>query len=158
MSLPAEPPVPQLSLHDHSELYPSTAEELARLAALLQQAWPLLWREPGAAPSVLVTLGEIEVTLLDDAAIADVHADFLGDASPTDVITFHHGEILVSVETAVREAAARGEPAWRETTLYAIHGLLHLHGHTDAEPAARAHMHGVQDRLLEAVWPVRPTP
>ena len=157
MSFPEEPPVPQISLHDHSELFPATAEELARLAALLDEAWPLLWRDPGSAPSVLAALDDIEISLLDDAAIAAVHADFLGDASPTDVITFHHGEILVSVETAVREAAARGEPAWRETTLYAIHGLLHLHGHTDAEPAPRAHMHAVQDRLLEAVWPTRPT-
>lgn len=156
MKLPAEPPAVRISLHDHSKRFPATAEQLEHLAATLNQVWPLLWVEPGAAPSVLTTLSDIEVSLLDDAAIAAVHGDFLDDPSPTDVITFQHGEILVSMETAVREATARGHSPWRETALYAIHGLLHLHGHTDADPDPRSVMHAAQDRLLEAVWPADP--
>ena len=143
---------PRLSWHDHSPLHP----DLARLGEVVARALPLIWRHPGASPSVLSELEDVEISLLDDAAIATVHGDFLDDPTPTDVITFHHGEILVSVETAAREAAARGDAALRETALYVIHGLLHLHGHTDAEPAARDVMHAVQESILQAVWPPAP--
>ena len=139
----------QLSWHDHSQQRP----DLELLEEVIARALPLVWRHPGDAPSVLPELEEVEISLLDDEAIASVHGDFLDDPTPTDVITFHHGEILVSAETAAREAAARGDTALRETALYVIHGLLHLHGHTDAEPGARAAMHAVQDRILQAVWP-----
>jgi len=147
---PAESGGPlQLSWHDHAQ----PRSDLARLEAVVAKALPLVWNQPGAAPSVLPDLEEVEISLLDDRTIAAVHGDFLDDPSPTDVITFHHGEILVSTETAAREAAARGDLALRETALYVIHGLLHLHGHTDADPAARAVMHAAQDRILQAVWP-----
>lgn len=139
----------RFSWHDHSRQYP----DLKRLEEVIARALPLVWRHPGDSASALSELGEVEISLLDDEAIASVHGDFLDDPTPTDVITFHHGEILVSVETALREATVRGEAALRETALYVIHGLLHLHGHTDAEPAARAAMHSVQDRILETVWP-----
>lgn len=144
---------PRLSLHDHSERYPASEDSLTRLADVIKRALPWVSLAPGSSPSALSALEEIEITLLDDAAIAAVHGDFLDDPTPTDVITFHHGEILISVETAAREAATRGGPPLRETALYAIHGLLHLHGHTDADPAHRTVMHAAQDRILAAVWP-----
>lgn len=145
---------PQLSWHDHVE----PPSDLGRLVAVVAHALPLVWSHPGAASSMLPELEEVEISLVDDRTMAAVHGDFLDDPTPTDVITFHHGEILVSVETAAREAAERGEPALRETALYVIHGLLHLHGHTDAEPAARDVMHAVQDRILETVWPADALP
>jgi len=149
---------PTLSLHDHSEFWPCDGATLGRLAAILDAALPLVLQHPGPGTPVLGELSDIEITLLDDAALALVHRDFLDDPSPTDVITFHHGEILVSVETAVREARARGSQSLRETALYAIHGLLHLHGHEDAEPSARDTMHSVQEQILQAVWPLPPMP
>jgi len=144
---------PQPSLHDHSDRHPASTEDLAFLNRLLERALPRILDAPGVAESVLRPLEDVEISLVDDEAIAAVHGDFLDDPTPTDVITFHHGEILVSVETAAREAAARGGPALRETALYLIHGLLHLHGHTDADPELRAVMHEVQDRILDDVWP-----
>jgi probable rRNA maturation factor len=146
-------PSPRLSLHDHSERHPASEQTLSQLAETLQRALPLVWQAPGSSVTVLPGLEEVEITLLDDAVLTSVHGDFLDDPTPTDVITFHHGEILVSVETATREAAVRGGPVVREIALYIIHGLLHLHGHTDAEPAARAAMHAAQDLILETVWP-----
>ena len=145
---------PQLSWHDHAQ----PPSDLVRLEAVVARALPLVWSQPGAAPSVLPDLEEVEISLLDDRTMAEVHGDFLDDPTPTDVITFHHGEILVSAETAAREAAERGGPVLRETALYVIHGLLHLHGHTDAEPAARDAMHAAQDRILQAVWPADAVP
>ena len=139
----------RIAWHDHSSLRP----DISRLQSVMERALPQVWAAPGPNPSALTGLEEVEVSLIDDAEIARVHADFLDDPTPTDVITFHHGEILVSLETAAREAAARGEPVLREAALYVIHGMLHLHGHDDADPPARARMHAAQDRILNAVWP-----
>ncbi len=136
-------------LHDHQTAW---AFDLERLAALAAAAMPLVAREAGAAPSVLADLEEVEVSVVDDATIARVHGEFMNDPTPTDVITFHHGEVLVSADTAAREAAARQLPLERELLLYIIHGLLHLHGHTDANDAPRALMHETQERVLRMVW------
>lgn len=121
---------------------------------LLATALPHILASPGGAPSCLATSEEVEISLISDAEIARIHGEFMDDPSATDVITFHHGEILASVDTAAREAAARGENMHRELALYLIHGLLHLHGHTDAEPAPRAAMHAAQDAILEKAWPL----
>ena len=53
----------------------------------------------------------VSVTLIDDLKIGRVHLQFMDDPSPTDVITFPYGEegeILISVETAVRQALEYG--------------------------------------------------
>lgn len=121
---------------------------------LLAAALPHILAAPGGGPSGLATLEEVEISLISDAEIARIHGEFMDDPAATDVITFHHGEILASVDTAAREAAARGENMHRELALYLIHGLLHLHGHTDAEPAPRAAMHAAQDAILAEVWPL----
>lgn len=142
------PPLPELALHDHQTTH---VVDLAALTMLARRALPLVWTVPGANPSVLADLEEIEISLIDDETIAHVHGEFLDDPTPTDVITFHHGEILVSADTAAREASARGLPFQRELLLYVIHGLLHLHGHTDAEAAPRAFMHTIQEQLLTQV-------
>ena len=64
----------------------------------------------------------------------------------TDVITFQHGEIFVSVETAQRQAA-RFEA---EIKLYIVHGLLHLHGFDDRTPAKLRSMEAAQKRIQAA--------
>lgn len=103
------------------------------------------------ADAVLPELSEIEITLLSDAEIAAVHGEFLQDPTPTDVITFHHGEILISVETAQRQALAfgKGQSLQREIALYIVHGLIHLAGHDDHDPDAAAHMARLQESVLE---------
>ncbi|MEZ0386318.1 MAG: rRNA maturation RNase YbeY, partial [Verrucomicrobium sp.] len=100
----------------------------------------------------LLELDEIDFVLVSDRTIAQVHGDFLNDPTPTDVITFHHGEILISLDTAVRQAAENGETYEREVARYMIHGLLHLAGWNDYEPAERTAMHEVQERILDSVW------
>lgn len=101
--------------------------------------------------SVLDQLQEIEVTLLTDSEIAAVHAEFLDDPTPTDVITFHHGEILISIETAARQAVEHGhnQPVAHEVALYLIHGLLHLSGWDDHEPSAATAMAELQQAILK---------
>lgn len=97
----------------------------------------------------LKQLEEVEVTFVSDRAIARVHADFLDDPTPTDVITFHHGEILISLDTAARQSAEYGQPYEHEAALYIIHGLLHLGGWDDHDPAEAAEMKNLQERILK---------
>ncbi len=128
--------------------------DLESLRRSLKSAWEAtLAVKPGFGPSLLQNLDSVEITILNDAEIARIHGEFFGDPTPTDVITFQHGEILTNAEFARREAASRGWPAERELLLYIIHGLLHLHGHDDRENPERQAMHAIQEAILERVWP-----
>lgn len=99
--------------------------------------------------AVLATLPEVEITFLDDAEIARVHHEFLQDSTPTDVITFHHGEILISIETAARQSRDHKQLLEHEVALYAIHGLLHLAGwHDEAYEEAQT-MAKLQTQILQ---------
>jgi len=89
----------------------------------------------------------VEVAVVSDVVIARVHRQFMGVPGATDVITFEHGEIVMSADTAKRAAAEHGHGLPDELGLYIIHGLLHLNGYDDLEPRARARMHRVQDRI-----------
>ena len=91
--------------------------------------------------------GELSLAFLTDTELASIHAEFLADPNPTDVITFPGegtdglaGEICVSVERAEIEAVVRGESFARELTLYLVHGWLHLVGFDDMEDADRVLM------------------
>jgi probable rRNA maturation factor len=99
--------------------------------------------------AVLATLEEVEITYVSDAEIARVHGEFLDDPTPTDVITFHHGEILISAETAARQALDHGQTLEHELALYLIHGLLHLAGWHDEEEAEAAEMAHTQESILQ---------
>ncbi len=143
-------PRPEFNLYDHQQTLPL---DLLQLTALAAAAWPLVMAAPGPEVAVLPDLVEVEISFITDEAIARVHAEFLEDPTPTDVITFAHGEILISTETAVRQAADYGQDPVRETALYLIHGLLHLNGHEDESEEGFARMKELQEGILEQVWP-----
>ncbi len=97
------------------------------------------------ALAVEETSGAVEVAFVDDGTIAELHERFLGISGPTDVITFPHdeavlpesertlGEIVVSTDTAARQAPEYGADPLEEAYLYVVHGLLHLLGYDDHE-------------------------
>jgi probable rRNA maturation factor len=95
-------------------------------------------------------LREVFVSLISDRRMALLHRRFLGQAGPTDVLTFQHGEIFISVETAQRHARAFGNSLMRELNLYIVHGLLHLHGFDDQTPAEARRMKTAQEKILRA--------
>lgn len=97
-------------------------------------------------------LATLEVALVDDETSERVHMDFMQIEGPTDVITFHHGEIVIGTEVAKRQAEEYGEPLGREVLRYFVHGLLHLAGHEDAEDEERKAMEAAQERIVEALW------
>lgn len=88
------------------------------------------------------------VALVDDATMAELHERFLGEEGPTDVLSFPHGEIVVSADTALREAEARGIPPLHELLLYVVHGALHLEGFDDKTEEARRRMRAEERRVL----------
>lgn len=138
-------PVPTVEIFDHLE---KEQIDLKWLEGLGNLAVPLCLKNIGTESPVLSVLETVEVSLVSDEAIAQVHADFMDDPTATDVITFHHGEILISVDTAAREGPEHGNTLAGETLLYLIHGLLHLNGHTDLEKTEREAMHRCQDEIL----------
>jgi probable rRNA maturation factor len=93
-------------------------------------------------------LAEVEVTLVSDAKIAEVHKDFMDIPGATDVITFDHGEIVISAETAKANAAVYKRTYNEELARYVVHGLLHLNGYEDKEPAEHDRMHELQEEIL----------
>ncbi len=110
--------------------------------------------------------GTVSVVFVGDDEIRGLHRDYLGEDRATDVITFPLededndqngapqvddlvGEVVVSVDTARREADRRGLPLERELALYSLHGVLHLLGFDDKEPGARGRMRRAEKRYLE---------
>ncbi len=97
-------------------------------------------------------LATLEVALVDDTTSDQVHRDFMDIEGPTDVITFHHGEIVICAEVAQRQATEYNEPLPREILRYFVHGLLHLAGHEDMDPDSRAVMEPLQEMMVTRLW------
>ncbi len=85
---------------------------------------------------------ELSVLLCDDATIAELNRDYRRKDRPTDVLAFAMregeggalhptllGDVVVSVETARRQAAEHGRSVADEITFLLAHGLLHLLGY-----------------------------
>jgi len=94
----------------------------------------------------------LEVALVDDETSSKVHRDFMDIDGATDVITFHHGEIVIGAEVAKRQAEEYGEPLGREILRYFVHGLLHLVGHEDQDESDRATMEEAQEKIVSKLW------
>jgi probable rRNA maturation factor len=99
----------------------------------------------------LMRLGDIFVWLISDRRMAWLHRQFLGQIGPTDVLTFQHGEVFISVETARRHARKFGNSLMGELQLYIVHGLLHLHGFDDRTPSGAQRMKRMQENILSHV-------
>jgi probable rRNA maturation factor len=94
---------------------------------------------------------EISVAFVSDARIARIHREFMSVAGPTDVITFHHGEVVMSIETAARQAKSYNSTLRRELRLYFVHGLLHLAGWDDSSQEGRRIMADTQERIVDEI-------
>jgi probable rRNA maturation factor len=121
----------------------------------LSSAWLLTFAEQ-LMPLVLSVArnglpSEILVVLVSDRKISAIHQQFMGIADPTDVITFQHGEIVVSVETAARQAIEYGTDLLHELRLYIAHGLLHLAGYDDHSEDDFREMAKLQNELMSTI-------
>jgi|SRR5690554_315714 probable rRNA maturation factor len=107
-----------------------------------------------------VTRGELSLTLLSDAAIAELNQRYLGRPGPTDVLAFPLyegdeapvGDVYIGYEQALRQAAALGVPVAEELARLAIHGTLHILGYDHPEGRRESsRMWQVQERILHEV-------
>ena len=91
---------------------------------------------------------DIVVLLISDTRMSRLHQQFLRESGPTDVITFQHGEIFISVPTAYRQARQFRSTFLHEIRLYIVHGLLHLHGFDDRTKSGRRQMRAAETAVF----------
>lgn len=104
--------------------------------------------------------GRLSLAVVSDATMRRVNREFHSCDEPTDVLAFALGaggtdgfdaEVIVSLDTARREAAAhRVEPA-AELMLYVVHGVLHLMGYDDHALADARRMHARAVAILDGI-------
>ncbi len=95
--------------------------------------------------------GELSILIVDDAEIADLNATYLHRSGPTNVIAFSMregdfpqisphmlGDVVISAQTARREAGAAGIPFRERFVQLIVHGVLHLFGYDHEGPEAAA--------------------
>lgn len=146
---------PQIEIYINAERDWVTEELIESYRAALQALLPELLAAPKGPDHVLSGLDAVEISVVDDPTIAQVHAEFLDDPTATDAITFPYGEILVSCDTAATYAAAHGIAREEELFRYMVHGLTHLHGYLDYEPADREALFAVQEPLVARYCPTK---
>lgn len=105
---------------------------------------------------------EISIVLVDDFNIMELNKRFLNHDYPTDVLSFPMsvetklkneseglvGEILISAETAQRNAKRYRQTFERELMRLAIHGTLHLLGYNDSTAIQKREMRRKERKYL----------
>lgn len=107
-------------------------------------------RDAAAAVAAAGLDGRVSVAVVTDATMRRVNRDFHDCDEPTDVLAFplsapaddgFVAEIVVSLDTARREAKSHGVEPSAELMLYVVHGALHLTGWDDHALADARRMH-----------------
>ncbi len=100
----------------------------------------------GVAEKILSVLGcptsELSIAIVGDRAIRILNREYLGKDRPTNVISFSMqegdfgtvnpsllGDVVISVDTAAREAEEAGVTFWERLVFLLMHGILHLTGY-----------------------------
>ena len=110
---------------------------------------------------------ELSVLLVDDEEIARLNETWLGHVGPTNVLSFSQqegdmaipgnhllGDVVVSVDTARREAMDNGLEADEHLMRLILHGILHLLGyHHEEDPQAAREMEALTEEVLAATCP-----
>lgn len=112
---------------------------------------------------------ELSVLLVDEAAMSELHVQWMDEPGPTDVLSFPMdelrpprddderpvpgllGDVVLCPTVAERQAAAAGHTPDDELHLLTTHGILHLLGYDHADPAEEREMFGLQDEIV-AEW------
>jgi probable rRNA maturation factor len=110
-----------------------------------------------AAKAVSHSYAAVTVALVDDPRIAELNRIHRHRDRPTDVLAYggdpeepaYMGDVVVSVDTAARQAREAGRPLDHEVAWLAAHGVLHLLGMDDATRSGRGKMIASQDQALQ---------
>ena len=152
----------QILISNEQSTVAISEDELRRVATLTLQSEGVL-------------SAEISLAVVDDPAIHKVNRDYLQHDYPTDVISFLldsgtsdpptvlpidvqsrrgagqwlHGDVILSADTAQREAREYGWEPQSEICLYLVHGLLHLCGYDDLTDEEHAMMRTREREILQ---------
>lgn len=105
---------------------------------------------------------EVSILLTNDESITMLNGEYRDLREPTDVLSFSQhegddefaaeenllGDVVISVETAKRQADERVADLDSEIDMLLVHGLLHLLGYDHAEPEEAEKMFSRQAELL----------
>lgn len=108
---------------------------------------------------------EVSVVLVDDRYIRQLNREYRDKDYATDVLSFALnegdepqiidgspenllGDIIISLETAVRQANEYGHSLEREVAFLTVHGMLHLLGYDHEEEADRQEMRREEEFVL----------
>ena len=105
---------------------------------------------------------EVAVHFITTKKMCEMHASYFNDGSPTDCISFPMeadndepyrmlGDVFVCPETALQYAAKHHVDPYLETTLYIVHGLLHLMGYDDMNSRDRKKMRAAEKRHMQTL-------
>lgn len=114
----------------------------------------------------------LSLVFVSDRNIHHINKQYLGHDYPTDVITFDYltddpvqrrcrqqrrvhfveGELIISVDTAKKNAIEYGTTPLKEITLYLIHGLLHLLGYDDHTDEDIKRMRAEEKKLMKLFY------
>jgi len=114
--------------------------------------------------SLKLPRAELSVLLCDDATIHELNRDYRKKNKPTDVLAFAMregedghmagdllGDVIISLETATRQAKERGVVTRDEVMMLLAHGLLHLLGWDHQTDADDKRMRAETDRMLGVI-------
>lgn len=111
---------------------------------------------------------EVILHFVTKKKMGKIHEDFFSDPSPTDCMSFPidspkskskgkepHilGEIFVCPKVALEYAQEKNLDPYTETTLYIIHGLLHLIGYDDLDAKSRKKMRQMEKTCQALIHP-----
>lgn len=110
---------------------------------------------------------EVSLVLVDDQEIQRLNLEYRGIDAPTDVLSFAMletgeeepeilgvepglllGDVVISLETAVRQAEEYGHTLEREICFLAVHGILHLLGYDHQHPEETKVMRQAEETVL----------
>ncbi len=109
---------------------------------------------------------EVSITLTNNEHIHELNLRYRGIDRPTDVLSFALnegeepeifdgpmvdvlGDIIISVERAVEQAAEYGHSVQREIAFLTVHGMLHLLGYDHMEEADRIEMRREEEFVMK---------
>lgn len=110
---------------------------------------------------------EISITFASDKFMRKLNRQYRGIDQPTDVLAFAMGEgewaeiqpqimgdVVISVDTASRQAQEMGHDLNQELSILLVHGILHLSGYDHMQKEDAQKMKAMEKAILKAIEPV----
>lgn len=133
-----------------------------------QKSLPILARSARDAAKAIIAFegsvyDEVGIHFVTPKKICQLHQTFFNDPSITDCISFpvdlfsfdlgetskNLGDVFICPQVALDYAIKNNKDPYEETTLYLIHGLLHLMGYDDMEKEKRLLMRAAEKRHMQ---------